>query len=74
MEDKFCEFCDSKGVRHKKECTRPQESEVEEPKKTVFKVYSPNGFVREYSVEIHGENAEEIAKGFAGKYRGYTVL
>ena len=21
---KFCEFCDSKGVRHKKVCTRPQ--------------------------------------------------
>lgn len=22
---KFCEYCDSKGVRHKKVCTRPQE-------------------------------------------------
>jgi hypothetical protein len=23
-EDRFCQFCNSKGKRHKKECTRPQ--------------------------------------------------
>ena len=80
MTEEFCEYCDSKGVRHLKTCTRPQETKedkteevLKQDKKTSFDVYSPSGYVRTYSVEDHGENAEEIAKGFAAKYANYIV-
>ncbi len=43
---------------------------VEEPKNE-FSVYNAESeFVRTYCVEIHGENAGELAKGFALKING----
>lgn len=69
MEKQFCEQCDSKGVRHKKDCPLYVSRTKED--KTGFSVYSENGdFVRTYSIEVVGENAEELAKGYAKKING----
>lgn len=44
---------------------------VSEDVKTSFEVYDGNFLIRTYSIEIHGENAGELAKQFAekNKYR-----
>lgn len=39
--------------------------------KTEFEVYnSSGGYVRTYSLELHGENAEKLAHQYAGKIGG----
>lgn len=39
---------------------------------TVFNVYNGNSIARTYSIETHGEEAEELAKKFASKF-GYQI-
>jgi hypothetical protein len=42
-----------------------------EVSKTSFDVYTRDGgYVRTYSIELHGENAEALAKQYAGKLGG----
>jgi hypothetical protein len=42
-----------------------------EVEKTEFEVYnSSGGYVRTYSLELHGEDAEKLAHQFAGKIGG----
>ncbi len=62
----------------RKKVIKPIEEKIEEPKveapkeaKTEFSVYNAQGdFIRTYSVEIHGENAGELAQGFSNKING----
>lgn len=42
-------------------------------KQTSFDVYNGAEFVRTYSVEVHGENAEDLAKEFAA-HTGFTIV
>ena len=51
-----------------------QSVEVEQSPKISFDVYNADGvFVRSYTVEIHGENAEALANEFAAHTGGKVV-
>lgn len=40
-------------------------------KKTIFEVFNPGGaFVRAYTLEDHGDKAEELANQYANKIQG----
>jgi hypothetical protein len=50
------------------------EDEAKKEKKTSFDVHnSDGGYVRTYSVEEHGEDAEKLANQYAGKIGGKVL-
>ena len=64
----------------KKAVKKVIEPEIEEVKKAEtpkevkkeFSVFNGDTFIRTYSVEIHGENAGELAEMYAAKIGGYV--
>lgn len=60
----------------KKKVIEPKIEKIEEVKeevkeiKTEFSVFKDGEFVRTYSVEIHGNEADKLAEGYAQKIGG----
>jgi hypothetical protein len=57
------------------EATQPVEAtqapaKPKKPAKTSFDVYKNGSHVRTYSVEVHGENAEDLANEFVAHHDG----
>jgi hypothetical protein len=52
----------------------PEAPKVSQETKTSFDVHNRDGgFVRTYSVELHGEDAEKLANQYAGKIGGKVI-
>ena len=47
-----------------------EQPKVKKPQKTEFAVHKDGSHVRTYSVAVHGENAEDLAKEFVAHHGG----